>query len=104
MLDGMRPGGKSDARVPDVHRRHLPSTIRRLLSGLTRMTRLHVLCAVGVSAALAGIVLPSCSAVVGVDGYQDATEELCNLLERCFGGKLNDCVGHVRTRVVAASD
>jgi len=46
----------------------------------------------------------SCASVIGVADDSDATAELCQLLDRCYGkGGLEDCDAHVGKRLDAAS-
>jgi hypothetical protein len=55
----------------------------------------RALAAMVASAALS-VSVPSCVSVLGLDGFRGAAEELCSLLERCYGDKaIPECLPHV---------
>jgi len=61
------------------------------------------LLAVVVAVLAAVIWLPSCVAVLGLDGYRGAADELCSLLDRCYGEEaLPECMTHVAGNLDAA--
>jgi hypothetical protein len=48
-----------------------------------------------------GMVLASCSSLFGFDEYDDATTELCDLAQKCYG--FSACDGHVGPKLDGAS-
>ena len=47
------------------------------------------------------LAVVGCASLFGVDGYSDSTEELCELLERCY--QVKDCRDRLGPRLDAAS-